>query len=122
VLCPELHAGDLVSCDNLSSHKVRGVAQAIAARGAELCYLPPYSPDLNPIEMAFSKLKASLRKSPARDWATLIESTSLALPSFSPDQCSNFLRHAQYATNYIENDLVMERDWRWMVCASSCAA
>jgi transposase len=99
VLCPELHVGDLVICDNLSSHKVQGVAQAIAARGAELCYLPPYSPDLNPIEMAFSKLKALLRQSPARDWPTLIESTSLALQSFSPDQCSNFLRHAQYATN-----------------------
>jgi transposase len=99
VLCPELQPADLVICDNLSCHKVQGVAEAIAARGAQLCYLPAYSPDLNPIEMAFSKLKALLRQAGARDWTDLLEATAQALDSFSPGQCLNFFRHAQYATN-----------------------
>ena len=99
VLCPELQPGDLVICDNLSCHKVQGVAEAIAARGAQLCYLPAYSPDLNPIEMAFSKLKALLRQAAARDWTDLLQATALALESFSANQCLNFFRHAQYATD-----------------------
>ncbi len=98
VLCPDLQPGDLVICDNLSSHKVAGVAEAIAARGAQLQYLPAYSPDLNPIEMAFSKLKALLRNAAARDLESLITATAQALDDFSPDECRNFLRHAQYAT------------------------
>jgi transposase len=61
-LCPTLRPGDIVIADNLSSHKVAGVREAIEAVGAQMCYLPPYSPDLNPIEKAFSKLKALLRK------------------------------------------------------------
>ena len=99
VLCPELQDGDLVICDNLSCHKVQGVAEAIAACNAQLCYLPAYSPDLNPIEMAFSKLKALLRQAAARDWDGLIKATALALESFSANQCLNFFRHAQYATD-----------------------
>lgn len=62
VLCPELRAGDIVILDNLSTHKVAGVGALIAACGASVRYLPPYSPDLNPIEMAFAKLKAHLRQ------------------------------------------------------------
>ena len=85
--------------DNLSCHKVQGVAEAIAARGAQLCYLPAYSPDLNPIEMAFSKLKALLRQAAARHWSDLLEAVAHALDTFSAEQCLNFLRHAQYATD-----------------------
>jgi transposase len=99
ILCPELQSGDMVIIDNLSCHKVQGVAEAIAARGAQLCYLPAYSPDLNPIEMAFSKLKALLRKAAARHWNDLLEAVTHALDTFSADQCLNFLRHAQYATD-----------------------
>jgi transposase len=99
VLCPELQPDDLVVCDNLSSHKVCGVAEAIAARGAHLQYLPAYSPDLNPIEMAFSKLKALLRSAAARDLSHLVTATAEALDSFSSAECRNFLRHAKYATN-----------------------
>ena len=99
VLGPELRPGDLVICDNLASHKVKGVQEAIVACGAELRYLPAYSPDLNPIEMAFSKLKALLRQTAARTWDQLLEATAQALNTFSPQQCLNFLQHAQYATN-----------------------
>lgn len=99
VLCLELRPGDLVICDNLSCHKVHGVAEAITARGAQLHYLPAYSPDLNPIEMAFSKLKALLRKAAARNWTSLLSATAEALDLFSADQCLNFFRHAHYATN-----------------------
>lgn len=98
-LAPELGPGDLVICDNLASHKVSGVAQAIEARGARLMYLPAYSPDLNPIEMAFAKLKAFLRKSAERTLDMLERATVRALDSFTKTQCSNFFRHANYATN-----------------------
>ena len=99
VLCPELQSDDLVVCDNLSSHKVSGVAEAIAARGAHLQYLPAYSPDLNPIEMAFSKLKALLRRAGARDLTSLVTAAAQALDAFSSAECLNFFRHAQYATD-----------------------
>ncbi len=99
VLGPELQPGDMVICDNLSSHKVQGVAEAIAARGAQLYHLPAYSPDLNPIEMAFSKLKALLRQASPRTWNDLLKATSHALDSFPANQCLNFFRHAQYATD-----------------------
>lgn len=71
-LGPTLQPGDLVICDNLASHKVAGVRAALAARGAELLHLPAYSPDLNPIELAFAKLKAHLRAAAARGWDDLI--------------------------------------------------
>ena len=99
VLCQELRRGDLVICDNLSSHKVQGVREAIAACGARLRYLPAYSPDLNPIEMAFAKLKALLRQAAARDWESLLRATAAVLPSFTATQCRNFFRHARYATD-----------------------
>ena len=98
VLAPELKEGDMVICDNLSSHKVAGVREAIEARGAELLYLPAYSPDLNPIEMVFSKLKAILRKKAERSFEGLISSTALAIDSFLPSECLNYFLHANYAS------------------------
>lgn len=99
VLGPELHPGDLVVCDNLSSHHAAGVREAIEEVGATLLFLPPYSPDLNPIEMAFSKLKALLRKKPARDFDALAGTLSEVLKNFPSAECMNFIRHANYATN-----------------------
>jgi len=99
VLAPELQRGDIVICDNLSSHKVKGVRQAIERAGAQLLYLPAYSPDLNPIEMAFSKLKAFMRQAAQRSWHGLQEATAQALDTFSPSHCTNFFHHANYATN-----------------------
>lgn len=98
VLVPELAAGDIVICDNLSSHKVGGVREAIESAGAQLHYLPAYSPDLNPIEQAFSKLKGHLRKHAARDFSSLVQAVASSLESFSASHCFNFLRHANYAT------------------------
>ena len=99
VLGPELQQGDLVICDNLAAHKVQGVAQALTERGASMHYLPAYSPDLNPIEIAFAKLKALLRQASARTYLDLISATAQALNSFSAAECSRFLRHAQYTSN-----------------------
>ena len=97
-LGPTLQPGDLVCCDNLACHKVAGVRAALAARGAELLYLPAYSPDFNPIELAFAKLKAALRAAAARSWDELLAALAAALPTFTPEHCANFFRHAHYAT------------------------
>jgi transposase len=99
ILAPELTPGDLVICDNLASHKVCGAAEAVAACGAQLLYLPAYSPDLNPIELAFAKLKAFLRQAARRTLRALRRATAAALQTFSPLHCLNFFRHAHYATN-----------------------
>lgn len=99
LLCPTLLAGDIVICDNLACHKVAGVKQAIEAVGATILYLPAYSPDLNPIEMAFSKLKSALRHAAKRNLEELIEATAEALGNFSDSHCLNFFRHAGYATD-----------------------
>ena len=99
ILAPELRRGDLVICDNLSSHKVRGVREAIEDCGAELHYLPAYSPDLNPIEPAFSKLKAFVRGRAQRTFAGLLRALAQGLDTFTAAHCTNFLRHAQYATD-----------------------
>ena len=96
VLAPTLTSGDIVVMDNLSSHKVAGVRKAIEAAGARLLYLPPYSPDLNPIEQAFAKLKALLRAKALRTVATLWNALGDIVPCFSPNECANFLRHAGY--------------------------
>ena len=96
VLAPSLAPGDIVVMDNLSSHKVAGVRQAIKAAGAFLLYLPPYSPDLNPIELAFAKLKALLRKAAARSVEDLWRLIAKVLDDFTPQECSNFFRHAGY--------------------------
>jgi transposase len=96
VLIPTLKAGDIVIMDNLSSHKVAGVHDAIEACGATLRYLPPYSPDLNPIEKAFAKLKALLRKLAARTIARLWEGLGDLLHRFTPQECLNYLASAGY--------------------------
>ena len=96
-LAPTLNPGDIVIMDNLSSHKSQAVRQAIEARGAHLVFLPPYSPDLNPIELVFAKLKALLRKAAERTVDDLWHRIGLLLEAFPPDQCRNYFRHAGYA-------------------------
>ena len=97
VLAPTLHKGDIVFMDNLRAHKIVGVREAIEAMGAELEYLPAYSPDLNPIEQAFSKLKAALRKGAARKVNALLKLIGKLVKSFAPEECANYFRHAGYA-------------------------
>ena len=96
MLAPTLRPGHLVIMDNLAAHKVPGVREAIEAYGATLLYLPPYSPDLNPIENAFAKLKAHVRKAAARTIEALQAATAHALQTFSPAHCANFFAHAGY--------------------------
>jgi transposase len=96
VLAPELTTGDVVIMDNLPAHKVKGVRQAIEAAGAMLLYLPAYSPDFNPIEMAFSKFKALLRAAAARTIDDLWEAIRLALGAFTPSECQNYFAAAGY--------------------------
>ena len=96
VLVPELEPGDIVVMDNLPAHKVAGVRTAIEAAGAKLLYLPPYSPDFNPIEMAFSKLKALLRKAAARTVDHLWDTIAACLNAFTPTECANYFAAAGY--------------------------
>lgn len=96
VLIKGLNPGDIVVMDNLPAHKVSGVRQAIEGVGAKLLYLPPYSPDFNPIEMAFSKLKAILRKAAARTVDALWDAIANALDAFSPSECENYFIAAGY--------------------------
>jgi transposase len=96
VLAPTLQPGDVVVMDNLAPHKRGEVREIITARGAELRYLPPYSPDLNPIENAFAKLKAALRKAEARTLDQLEAAIRDALPTFRPDECANYFAAAGY--------------------------
>jgi transposase len=95
-LVPTLKPGDTVVMDNLSSHKSEEVRQIIEEAGAKLLYLPPYSPDLNPIEMAFAKLKAHLRKAAERSMTALWDRIGTILDAFSPAECANFFSHAGY--------------------------
>lgn len=95
-LCPTLSPGDIVIADNLSSHKVEGVKEAIELNGATLRYLPPYSPDLNPIEKLFSKLKALLRKAEHRTVDALWDSIGPLLDCFTPQECSNYFASSGY--------------------------
>lgn len=96
VLVPTLRPGDVVVMDNLAAHKHGAVRDMIEAAGAELCYLPPYSPDLNPIENAFAKLKAILRKAAARTLEDLWHAIGEALRAFSPAECANYFAAAGY--------------------------
>ena len=96
ILVPELRPGDVVVLDNLSSHKGEEAAALIAAAGAELRFLPPYSPDLNPIEHAFAKLKEMLRQAAERTRETLWRRIATLLDRFTPDECANYIRHAGY--------------------------
>ncbi len=95
-LCPTLRPGDIVILDNLSSHKVAGVKQAIAAAGATLIYLPPYSPDLNPIEKLFAKLKALLRKAAKRSVDALWDEIGELLNTISSTECANYFASSGY--------------------------
>jgi transposase len=96
VLCPKLKAGDVVVMDNLSAHKVKGVRELIAASGAELLYLPPYSPDFNPIEKAWSKLKQWLRAAKARTAEELDQAITEALKAITADNAAAWFRHCGY--------------------------
>ncbi len=96
MLVPTLEPGDLVVLDNLSSHKAAGVREAIEQAGARLLYLPPYSPDLNPIELAFSKLKWLLRSAAERTVDALWSRLGQLLDAFPPHQCQNYFRHCGY--------------------------
>jgi transposase len=97
VLVPTLRKGDTAFMDNLRTHKIDGVAAAIEAVGAKVRFLPAYSPDLNPIEMAFSKLKTALRRGAARTVKALMKLIGKLLKRFAPKQCANYFRHAGYA-------------------------
>ena len=98
VLAPVLRSGDIVVMDNLASHKVEGVREAIQAKGAMLSFLPPYSPDLNPIELAFAKFKTLLRKAAERTVEDLWRRIGAILDEFTPEECLNYLLHDGYAS------------------------
>lgn len=97
-LAPGLRPGDVVVLDNLGSHKGQAGRRAIRAAGGHLLFLPPYSPDLNPIEMMFAKLKTLLRKANARSVAAVWQRIGLLLSEFSPAECRNYIRHAGYGS------------------------
>jgi transposase len=99
VLCPQLRSGDVVVMDNLSSHKVKGVRERIEAAGAELLYLPPYSPDLNPIEQAWSKLKLLLRSAKARTKDALDEAITDLLPQITRENAQAWFLHSGYGVH-----------------------
>jgi transposase len=96
-LAPTLSLGDVVVLDNLSSHKVSGVREAVEACGARLLYLPPYSPDLNPIELTFSKLKRLLRDAAERTVEALWQTIGRLLDRFTLQECANYIRHCGFA-------------------------
>lgn len=96
VLVPTLAPGDIVVMDNLPAHKPTAVRKAIEAAGAELRFLPPYSPDFNPIEMAFSKFKAFLKKTAARTKDDLWDAIARAIETFTPQECENYFAAAGY--------------------------
>jgi transposase len=98
VLIPELSPGDVVVMDNLSCHTQKAVREALEAAGCTALYLPAYSPDLNPIELAFSKLKRLLRKAAARTVEALWEAIGRLLDQFGPEECANYFRHRGYAS------------------------
>jgi len=98
VLVPTLKPGDIVIMDNLGSHKGKAVRRAIHGAGAKLCFLPPYSPDLNPIEQAFAKLKTLLRKAAERTVEKTWQRIGALLNAFPPQECANYFRNSGYAS------------------------
>lgn len=96
LLAPQLRPGDIVVMDNLSPHKASGVREAIEAAGATLRYLPPYSPDFNPIEPMWSKVKSQLRSLAARTVETLYDAIGTALSKITPSDCVGYFRHCGY--------------------------
>jgi transposase len=101
VLCPKLQTGDVVILDNLSAHKVRGVKELIEGRGAELLYLPPYSPDFNPIEKAWSKLKHLLRAAKARTAEALDQAIAAALAAITAANAAAWFQHCGYGAQQL---------------------
>jgi transposase len=97
-LVPTLRPGDIVIIDNLGSHKAKRTRQAIRAAGAKLLFLPPYSPDLNPIEQVFAKLKTLLRKAEERTVEATWQRIGELLDHFSPTECANYIRNSGYAS------------------------
>ena len=97
-LVPTLKPGDIVIIDNLGSHKGHAIRAAIRKAGAHLFFLPPYSPDLNPIEQVFAKLKTLLRKAAARTEPRILDAIAQILATFTQAECANYLRHAGYAS------------------------
>jgi transposase len=95
-LVPTLKPGDVVIMDNLGSHRGKAVRKAIRKAGAKLLFLPKYSPDLNPIEQVFSKLKHMLRKAQARSYDGLLDAIAWLLESYAPDECRNYFRNSGY--------------------------
>lgn len=98
VLLPTLRRGDIVVMDNLGSHKGKVVRQLIRSTGAKLFFLPKYSPDLNPIEQVFAKLKHLLRKAAARTVEAVCAAIGKALSAFTPQECANYLANSGYQT------------------------
>ena len=101
-LAPTLQKGDVVIMDNLATHKIRGIREAIQAVGARLLYLPPYSPDFNPIENMWSKIKEILRSHAPRTESELIQATKTAFQAISIADCKGFFFNAKYATLFME--------------------
>ena len=99
MLVPTLSPGDIVIMDNLGSHKSPAVGKAIREAGAKLLFLPPYSPDLNPIEQVFAKLKTLLRKAAERTVEATWKRIGTLLKEFKPQECANYLRNSGYASN-----------------------
>lgn len=98
VLLPTLAPGDTVIIDNLGSHKSKRVRSVLRTAGARLAFLPPYSPDLNPIEQVFAKLKAALRKAQERTATHVITRIGALLPTIPPDECANYFTNSGYAS------------------------
>ena len=98
ILVPTLKPGDIVIIDNLGSHKGKAVRRAIRAAGAKLFFLPPYSPDLNPIEQVFAKLKTLLRKAAERTVEATWKRIGALLTAFTPKECANYFLNAGYAS------------------------
>ena len=102
-LCPTLSPGDVVVMDNLAAHKVKGVEEAIRAVGAKPLYLPPYSPDLNPIEMAWSKMKALIRAKAPSTFRNLVRSVGHTLSKITPNDCRGYFKAARNAATSAQN-------------------
>jgi transposase len=98
ILVPTLKPGEVVIMDNLGSHRGKAVRHAIRGAGAKLLFLPKYSPDLNPIEQAFSKLKHGLRKAQARSYEAVLAAIGELLGSYTPQECANYLKNSGYET------------------------
>ena len=98
ILAPTLSPGDVVILDNLGSHKAKAARAAVRARGAHLIFLPPYSPDLNPIEQVFAKLKHLMRKAQPRNIEATWRKAGQLLDLFAPDECANYLRNSGYGS------------------------